>query len=127
MLLATLALWHTLIGPAPVIHTGAAQHRTLDRVMEIRIARKQLPASARSYKLRVSSPHGRLGSIWNVCSVATKRCYRAIQVDVSRAKDVPYQLKTQAGLEVPPAWYPVLGCSRNDPPKRCRVSIQRIR
>ena len=127
MILAAVALWHTLIGPAPVIHTGAAQHRSLDRVMEIRIARKQLPATARSYKLRVSSPHGKLGDRWRICSQHTSKCYTAIQVDVSRTTDIPYQLRTQAGLEVPPAWYPVLGCSRNEPPKRCRVSIQKVR
>lgn len=117
---------HT-ITPAPVIHTGAAQHRTIDRVTAIRVKRAELPRTAWNYALRVSSPFGTLGTRWRVCSKQNGRCYIGLQVDVSKQSDLAYQRRTQAGIELPPAWYPKLGCRTSEPPRACRVTLQRVK
>lgn len=126
MIVAAIVLLHTIIAPSPVIHTGAAQHTKIDRVTAIRVKRAELPRSAWNYALRVSSPYGTLNDKWLVCSKQNTRCFTAIQVDVSHPRDRAYQLKTQAGLEVDPRVYPLLGCNRKAQPKFCRVTIRKV-
>lgn len=109
------------------IHTGAAQHRYIDQVTRVRIKRGELPPSAARVALRVSSPYGTIGTRWRICSKQRTACYIGLQVDASKRKDVPYQQRTGAGLEVAPKWYKPLGCHPKEPPRACRVTIERIR
>jgi hypothetical protein len=121
-----LLLLFALLLPAPPRPTGTALHRSIDRVTAIRVARGELPRSVWNTALRVSSPYGRLGDRWKICSVQNGRCFQAIQVDVSRREHVAYQLRTGAGLEVGPVWYRALGCHVRERPRACKVTMWRV-